>query len=102
MQYPAIDWKSIDVVLPAGLEVSVCQWMNRRISVAECAANVNVGAGVGCDESSIVSAPCPGDLGDRRGSPGAAGEQSNDRNPKKDSHDLTLPFDTNPVNAGSR
>ena len=102
MEYSPIDGICIDVVFTLHLEGPVCQRMNRRIGVAERAADVNMRTGVRCDEPRIISAPGSGYLGDGRGSPTAGSKHPYDKNPEKDSHNLTLRFDTNLVNAGSR
>ena len=64
MQNPAIHRVRIDIVSPVDREVTVEIGDDLAFGVAKCAADVNMGRGVGGDEASVISSPRSGDFCD--------------------------------------
>src|SRR5512141_726884 len=88
---PAVNGIRIDVVGPADGKVSLAVGPDRRVGVAQSAADVDVSRGIGRDQTRILTAPCPLDLGNRcRGCRAAGTEQNDQANPCCGSHTLTL------------
>jgi hypothetical protein len=65
MEDSAIYRVRIDIVFAGNIEVAIRVGMNRRAGVAKCAADMNVGGGIGGNQSGVVSAPRTSDLCDR-------------------------------------